>query len=106
MKAQQRLRSTITALAMLSLGSVINARELFVDRTSPNTSDQNPGTEANPFKTIQAGVDATSPGDTVWVKAGVYDEPTIEIHTSGTWDAPWPSPASPWLSAFPSAPRR
>ncbi len=35
-------------------------------------SDSNPGTEAEPFRNIQAAADIVSPGDTVIVKDGVY----------------------------------
>jgi hypothetical protein len=37
-----------------------------------NGSDSNPGTEAQPFKTVQRGVDAAYAGDTVTVKDGTY----------------------------------
>lgn len=42
---------------------------------SPSGSDAAAGTQANPFKTINKAVQAaTTPGDTVLVAAGVYDE--------------------------------
>jgi len=41
---------------------------------SPEGSDENPGTEDKPWKTLQKAVDAAEPGKTVIVKQGYYDE--------------------------------
>lgn len=55
---------------------------------SPVGSDANPGTEAQPFETIQKGVDAVGPGDTVVVKDGIYTgapgEPVVSLTKGGT----------------------
>ncbi|MHC4116495.1 MAG: hypothetical protein ACYSWO_03200, partial [Planctomycetota bacterium] len=55
--------------------------ELFV---SPNGNDINPGTRAQPLKTIEAARDAVREADrnqkrTVWLRAGVYelDKPLV-----------------------------
>ncbi len=59
----------------------------YVDTSHPSASDSNPGTEALPFKTISTAVKAVSAGDTVYVKAGTYDErQTIAIAANGTID--------------------
>jgi hypothetical protein len=51
-------------------------------------SDANPGTLAQPFRTIQHGLDvATAPGDTVYVRGGTYKEQVTFTH-SGTAGAP------------------
>jgi len=39
---------------------------------SPNGSDTNPGTMAQPFKTIGRGVNVSKPGVTLWVMPGTY----------------------------------
>jgi len=63
------------------------AAQVFVDQRHPQADDKNPGTEALPFRSIQPAVDAANPGDTIWIKAGIYDEP-INITRSGTINAP------------------
>ncbi|NQU75359.1 MAG: DUF1565 domain-containing protein, partial [Planctomycetes bacterium] len=50
------------------------AGEYFVDRGHPQCSDENAGTEALPWKTINKAVSVAQAGDTVWIKAGVYRE--------------------------------
>jgi len=54
-----------------------------VDRAAPGASDTNPGTEAEPFKTVQRAADAAKPGDTIYVMAGKYDE-RIKVKAGGT----------------------
>lgn len=44
---------------------------------SPTGSDSNPGTEAQPWRTIQKAADTLVAGDTVCVKAGTYQERVI-----------------------------
>ncbi len=54
---------------------------------NPAADDKNAGTEDKPFKTIQPAVDAAKPGDTVYVKAGLYQDP-VWIRNSGTPNSP------------------
>jgi hypothetical protein len=61
-------------LAALARPMAASGRELFVDQKHAAASDRNPGTEDKPFQRIQAGVDAAQPGDTIWVKAGDYED--------------------------------
>lgn len=49
-----------------------NVSPYYVDGTSPAASDYNPGTEAQPWKTIQWAAATLQPGDTVYIKAGTY----------------------------------
>ena len=50
---------------------------------STSGNDTNPGTEQQPFKTIQKAADSVAAGDTVYVKGGTYNE-QIRITASGT----------------------
>ncbi|MCC7293252.1 MAG: right-handed parallel beta-helix repeat-containing protein [Phycisphaerales bacterium] len=65
----------------------------YVDVNHPNASDENPGTEDQPFRTIQRAADIVSPGDTTNIKPGVYTRPqgrnrVVEIQRGGTETAP------------------
>ena len=62
----------LTLLALLT--SALPAADYFVEQNSAAADDRNPGAEARPFKTIQPAVDAAKPGDTIYVKAGIYSE--------------------------------
>jgi len=53
-----------------------------VDRSAPNARDSNPGTEAQPFATVQKAADTAKPGDTVCVMSGQYPERVL-VKTSG-----------------------
>lgn len=55
-------------------GWCAQAEDLFVDQHHPESRDGNPGTEAEPFKTIQPAVDAARSGDTICVKEGLYSD--------------------------------
>lgn len=54
---------------------------------SPDGADRNPGTEQEPFQTIEHGANALAPGDTLFVKNGTYVE-TVTVRKSGTAAAP------------------
>lgn len=49
---------------------------------SADGSDSNPGTEKQPWKTIQKAAESTAPGSTVFIKEGTYYE-RINIKVSG-----------------------
>lgn len=69
----------IFVLMMFSQSMCIGAT-FYIDATNGN--DSNPGTFDKPFKTIQTGVYASSEGDTVYVRTGIYHE-TVSISKSG-----------------------
>ncbi len=49
-------------------------RELFVSADDPAASDENDGSEASPFRTIQRAAEAAVPGTRVRIHAGLYRE--------------------------------
>jgi len=60
------------------------AADIYVDGSAPPGGD---GSFDNPFNTIQAGIDAAGPGDTVWVRGGTYSEALHSVR-NGTESAP------------------
>jgi hypothetical protein len=76
---------------------------LVVDRKHAAAADTNPGTEAQPFTTIQAALDKAGPGDTVTVRAGVYRE-GVKFRRGGTYLAgtrstvPWDPREPEWIT--------
>ncbi|MDP4145866.1 MAG: right-handed parallel beta-helix repeat-containing protein [Bacillota bacterium] len=54
--------------------------------SSKDGSDDNDGSEKSPWKTIQKAADNTAPGDTVYVRGGIYNE-KVSINNSGTKNA-------------------
>src|SRR5262245_59956469 len=61
------------------------AADYYVDAASGH--DANPGTAMRPFATVQAGLDAAMPGDTVIVRSGTYAEAPQTVR-AGTADLP------------------
>ena len=74
-------------LTIAVFSAVSFARTYIVDINNPRASDDNPGTEYQPFKTISRAVRHLRPGDVVLIKAGVYRE-SVTIKASGTKDKP------------------
>ena len=66
-----------------SSSQVLAAQIYYVDRNHPGANDGNAGTEDSPWRTIQHAADAAQPGDTIYVKAGTYDERAV-VRVSGT----------------------
>lgn len=58
-----------------------------VHHVSVDGADSNPGTEAEPLGSIQAGIDQAGPGETVYVHPGEYHE-NVRIRAGGEPDAP------------------
>lgn len=72
--------------ARLPNSQAMAAQVYYVDRNHPGASDNNPGMEASPWRTIQHAADVAQPGDTIYAKSGAYDERVV-VQTSGTADA-------------------
>lgn len=68
--------------------SVAAGRHFFVDQHHASASDENPGTEQMPWKTIRKAADTVEPGDTVIVKVGHY----IELSDRADWSTAVLSP--------------
>ena len=66
--------------------SISSAATIGTDRyVSIHGNDNNPGTEAQPWRTIQKAADTAVAGDTVYVKNGIYNE-QVWIKNSGSPD--------------------
>jgi len=50
---------------------------------SPTGSDENPGTESLPWRTVQKAVDALQPGQRAYVQEGLYEENVVYDPTAG-----------------------
>ena len=77
------LRFALPILLLFTPCSLFGA-DLFV---SPDGNDTGPGSLEKPFRTVQQGVDALKPGDTCYVREGVYRESTT-FNNSGIEDQP------------------
>jgi hypothetical protein len=62
---------------------VVSAARKTIYCVATTGSDSNPGTLASPWLTIQHAADSVQPGDTVYVRAGVYNEAVL-IRKSGS----------------------
>ncbi|WP_084579620.1 right-handed parallel beta-helix repeat-containing protein [Kutzneria sp. 744] len=89
----RRLVTSAVTLALISAASVAIAApagaagtDLYVDRSKAACLDTGPGSQLQPFCTIQAAANVVSPGQTVHIGYGQYAPVTIT--RSGTPDAP------------------
>lgn len=55
---------------------------------SPRGDDTNPGTLAQPWRTVQKAADSLAPGETAWIRGGVYRE-LVTIRASGAAPDQW-----------------
>lgn len=72
-------------LPKASKGAPLNEPAYFVDPT--NGADTNDGSQANPWKTMQHGVQQLKPGMTLYLREGVYHE-QVYLTRSGTEESP------------------
>lgn len=69
---------------MLATAAPAWSADYYVDQRHPQASDNNPGTESQPWLTLYRAANASlKPGDTVYVKAGTYD-----ASQGGSWSHP------------------
>jgi hypothetical protein len=78
------LAISLAILIVLSKGIATPENHYIV---APTGSDNNPGTLDRPFKTVQKCAEVVKPGETCYLRAGIYRE-TIHPATSGTASAP------------------
>jgi hypothetical protein len=74
------LVSTVWLTALTTSATSTSGTTYYV---APNGNDSNPGTEANPWLTIQKAADTVQAGDTVYIKAGSYNEQVIVKNSGG-----------------------
>jgi hypothetical protein len=79
-----------SAIATATMPSALAPQIFFVDAAAGNNA--NPGTEAQPWATIQKAHDVMTAGQTVLVRAGLYTRPNyftiVQVNRSGTAGAP------------------
>ena len=74
---------TATDSAIVTVTPVTAGNTYYVDTNAANASDSNAGTAAAPWKTLAKAGNTARAGDTVYVKAGTYNE-TLRPVNSGT----------------------
>ncbi len=82
------------ALAILLLALNSPARTVVVNPALPGATDTNPGSDAQPLRTISSAAALVEPGDVVQIHAGVYRE-KVSITQSGTREQPIRFEAAP-----------
>ena len=70
--------ATVFALGLFFLGAAKAAEDLYV---SPNGNDSNPGTLAQPFRTIQRCADTILAGYTCYIRSGTYRETVVPVNS-------------------------
>ena len=83
---------------LAGMAGQVRAATYVVDQAAPGAADSNPGTDEEPFKTLQHAADAAKPGDIVCVMAGKYNE-HLKVKAGGTEGKPVAFVAMPRRSA-------
>jgi len=89
---------SITLLVTMLFPSAGYAKTYYVDAGNPKAADANAGTLTAPWNTIQHAADKAEAGDTIIVKAGVYDE-KVSVKVSGKTEKPVTLRAEPTRKA-------
>lgn len=79
--------TVIMGINAVSAGNRVYADSSKTFYVSQTGDDKNNGSISSPFKTIQAGLDALNPGDTLLIRGGVYTETTDIFDRQGSQDA-------------------
>ncbi len=80
---------TLTVIVLVMMLSNPTQAQTNIYYVSVKGDDNNPGSELQPFRTINRGVRVLQPGDTLLVKAGTYKEALNNSIPSGvSWERP------------------
>jgi len=82
-----RILFSLLGLGLCLIAPQLSAADFYVDSTASLASDENPGSEALPWLSIQHATQTAQAGDTIWVMPGVYRE-SITFANPGTEEAP------------------
>jgi hypothetical protein len=83
-ETRRRLVLLLTCVGVLpGMAGHVRAATYVVDQAAPGAADTNPGTEQQPFSSVQHAANTAKPGDTIYVMAGKYDE-RVEVKAGGT----------------------
>jgi len=93
------LKRTICALLVFAALASASAAQATIYYVATTGSDSNPGTLAQPFRTIAKGVSVLEPGDTTFVRAGTYAEGINTFSLNFPSGTSWVSPVK--LAAYP-----
>jgi parallel beta-helix repeat protein len=85
-------RTSSLICGMIFAGSILSATgskaATYYVATDGNST--NPGSEAQPFRTIRQGISVLKAGDTLYIKSGTYNEPidsnTMTVPAGTSWD--------------------
>lgn len=78
------MQRLMVSAILLAFPFSLSAANVFV---APGGDDAHPGTQSQPFRTVQKAADSLQPGDTCYVRAGVYRE-TVKLSVTGGPDRP------------------
>lgn len=79
---KKRLLLFVLMLVIVVSVYVLNQRAVLY--VAPNGNDAATGTKLTPLRTLQKAADQATPGTTIWIRGGMYDEPlyvtTSDVH--------------------------
>lgn len=84
MKTAFNWRLPISLIVIVLLNTTASATNYYVAKNHASANDSNPGTLNSPWKTIQHAAEILQPGDTVFIRTGVYSE---QVNTTPSGNA-------------------